>query len=58
MEKSREQRRPLFLAFVDLTKAFDLVNRNALFTVLAKAGCSPTLVALIRSFHDGMFAKV
>jgi len=46
------------LAFVDLTKAFDLVDRKALFTVLAKAGCPPTLVALIKSFHDGMFAKV
>jgi len=34
------------------------VDRKALFTVLAKAGCPPTLIALIRSFHDGMFAKV
>jgi len=47
-----------FLAFVDITKAFDLVDQKALFTVLAKTGCPPILVALIRSFHDGMFAKV
>jgi len=39
MEKSLEQRRPFFLAFLDLTKAFDLVDQKALFTVLAKAGC-------------------
>ena len=57
-EKSREQRQPLYLAFVDLTKAFDLVDRTSLFTVLAKAGCPPTLLALIQSFHEGMLARV
>ena len=57
-EKSREQRRPLHIAFVDLTKAFDLVDRRSLFTVLAKAGCPPTLLALIQSFHQGMQARV
>jgi len=34
------------------------VDRKALFTVLATAVCPSTLVALIRSFHDGNFAKV
>jgi len=58
MEKSREQKIPLFLAFVDLTKAFDLVDWKPLCTVLAKGGCPPTPVALIRSFRDEMFAKV
>jgi len=58
MKESREQRTPLFLAFADLTKILNLVDQKALFTVLAKAGCPPTLVALIRSLHDGMFAKV
>ncbi len=32
-EKCREQRRPLFLAFIDLTRAFALVNRSGLFTL-------------------------
>ena len=57
-EKSREQRRQLHIAFVDLTKAFDLVDMRSLFTVLAKAGCPPTLLALIQSFHQGMQARV
>ena len=33
-EKCREQRRPLYLAFVDLTKAFDTVSRSGLFNLL------------------------
>jgi hypothetical protein len=57
-EKSREQRVPLYMAFVDLTKAFDFVDRGSLFAVLKKAGCPPTLLALIESFHNGMQARV
>jgi len=40
-EKCREQRRPLYIAFIDLTKAFDLVSRGGLFLLLRKMGCPP-----------------
>ena len=30
-EKCREQNMPLYVAFIDLTKAFDLVSRESLF---------------------------
>lgn len=33
-EKCREQQKPLYFAFIDLTKAFDLVSRSGLFKVL------------------------
>ena len=33
-EKCREQRKPLYIAFIDLTKAFDLVSREGLFNIL------------------------
>ena len=37
-EKAREQRKPLYMLFIDLTKAFDTVNRKALWLVLSKIG--------------------
>ena len=57
-EKCREQRQPLYMAFIDLTKAFDLVSRDGLFKVLHKIGCPPTLLSIIKSFHDDMKGTV
>ena len=57
-EKCREQQKPLFVAFVDLTKAFDTVSRSGLFQILHKVGCPPRLLDLIRSFHDNMTSTV
>ena len=42
---------PLYIAFIDLTKAFDLVSRDGLFKVLPKIGCPPKLQSMIASFH-------
>ena len=42
---------PLYIAFIDLTKAFDLVSRDGLFKVLPKIGCPPKLHSMIESFH-------
>ena len=53
-EKCREQRKPLYIAFVDLAKAFDLVSRDVLFKILAKIGCPPTLLSITQTFHKDM----
>ena len=50
-EKCREQQMPLYIAFIDLTKAFDLVSRDGLFKILPKIGCPPRLQSMIESFH-------
>ncbi len=50
-EKCRKQRQPLYIAFVDLAKAFELVSKNGLFTMLQRTGCPPTLLKIIPSIH-------
>ncbi|KAG7304556.1 hypothetical protein JYU34_011506 [Plutella xylostella] len=57
-EKSREHCLPLYMAFVDLNKAFDTVSREGLYEVLSKIGCPPKLLSIIRSFHDTMNGSV
>lgn len=57
-EKCIEQNRPLFVVFVDFKKAFDTVNRAALWCVLKRYGCPEKFVNLIKAFHEGMYARV
>ena len=57
-EKCRKRRKPLHIAFVDLTKAFDMVSREGLFAILQKLGCPPTLLSLVKLLHDDMTASV
>ena len=51
-EKFREMNKPLFIAFVDLTKAFDMVSRSGLLKLLAKIGCPPKMLSFIACFHE------
>ena len=57
-EKCRERHQDLCMTFVDLTKAFDTVNRDLLWNILRKFGCPPTFVAILQQFHTGMCAQV
>jgi hypothetical protein len=57
-EKCREQQMPLYISFIDLTKAFDMVSREGLFKILPKIGCPPKLQSLIESFHTDMMRTV
>ena len=57
-EKCREQGMPLYVAFIDLTKAFDLVSRKGLFRLLEKIGCPPKLRSMVVSFHENMKGTV
>ena len=57
-EKCLEQNEALYITFVDLTKAFDTVCREGLWKILAKFGCPPEFITMVRQFHDGMQATV
>ena len=57
-EKCREQNQLLYLAFIDLTKAFDLVSEDGLIKMLPIIDCPPRLLSLIRSFHGGRLITV
>ena len=57
-EKCREQQMPLYIVFIDLTKAFDLVSRDGIFQILPKIGCPPKLQSMIESFHTNMKGTV
>ena len=58
MEKSREQHRNLYIAFIDFTKAFDTVNRQLLFSILEKIGCPPKLINLIKLLYTNVKARL
>ena len=49
-EKCREQGKPLYVAFIDLTRVFDLVSRDGLFKILTKISCPPTLLSIMKFF--------
>ena len=57
-EKCRLYSEDLYLLFIDLTKAFDTVNRPGLWAILEKIGCPKRFLGLIRSFHEGMYVTV
>ena len=58
LEKGREQGQTLSIAFIDLKKAFDTVNRNLLFSILERFGCPPVFLSLLRALHTGNTAAV
>ena len=58
LQKCKEQNLTLYQCSIDLSKAFDTVNRSTLWKILLKLGCPERFVDLIRSLHNGMKARV
>nr|VZI05881.1 unnamed protein product [Spirometra erinaceieuropaei] len=48
----------LYSTFVDLTKAFDTVNREGLRQIMQKFGFPVRFTKMVRQLHDGMMARV
>ena len=53
-----EQVRPLYMVFVDFSKAFDTVGRAELWQLLRKYGCPEKFITIIEALHTGMMANV
>ena len=54
--KAREHCTPVWIAFLDLVKAFPSNSREAMWGCLAKFGVPPTLLARIEALHTNMTA--
>ncbi|BHF74133.1 hypothetical protein SprV_0401721700 [Sparganum proliferum] len=57
-EKCQEMRTHLYSTFVDLTEAFDTVNREGLWKIMQKFGCPERFTQMVRQLHDGMMARI
>ena len=57
-ENCIEQDRPLFMVFVNFSKAFDTVERTGLWQILRKYGCQEKFTTMIEALHSGMMANV
>ena len=57
-ELARKKRIPLYVCSIDLTKAYDSVDRTLLWTVLARFGVPQIMISVIRQFHGDMRACV
>ena len=52
IERMKKDGKKGYMAFLDIEKAYDRVNRNILCDVLSKIGMSEKLVNIIRSMYD------
>ena len=43
---------------IDLTKAFDTVSREGLWKILARLGCPPKFLTILRQLHEGQMDQV
>ena len=48
----------LYMAFIDLTRAFDTVSCEGFWKIITKFGCPAKFIAVVRQFHNGMLARV
>ena len=57
-EKYLEKKRELWMAFIDLEKAFDRVPREVIWWALREAGVAESVILVIKSMYDGAMTAV
>ena len=55
-ELARKKLVPLYVFFIDLTKAYDSFARALFWTALARFGVPQNMISIIHKFHDGIGA--
>lgn len=58
IEKHNEYKKPLYLCFIDFTKAFDTVEHSSIWTALSNQNIHPTLIKTFRNIYKNNTAKV
>ncbi|XP_068082254.1 ras GTPase-activating-like protein IQGAP1 [Anabrus simplex] len=58
MQEKCKEHLPLYMAFIDLAKAFDSVKRDALWKILARIGCPQKYINILRLLQDNMKGMV
>ena len=53
-ELGRATKIPMCMCFIDLQKAYDSVDRELIWVVLARFGVPEKMSTVIRQFHEGM----
>jgi ribonuclease HI/exonuclease III len=58
IERAKADRKPLYVAYVDLKKAFDLVDRNVLWASMAENGATGRLFHSMRKLYKSLQFRV
>jgi hypothetical protein len=58
MEKQKEYNKPLYLCFIDITKAYDSVNRELLWKICRQYGLTEKIIRLFQLTYKDSRAQV
>jgi hypothetical protein len=58
MERYREQKKDMYMVFIDLKKAYDKVHRNIMWWALHKHKVSTNYINLIKDMYDNVVTNV
>ena len=57
-QKAKEQKKPIYIAFLDVTKAYDKAWLDAIMYVMHKSGLRDTLWQVIKNLNENLIAKL
>lgn len=58
LEQASEWRSPIYLLFIDFEKAFDKINRNIIWKILATNGIPDKIINIIKNMYEGSTCRV